>query len=54
MFDDDLKAWDILKYTHGVTKGGVIYPYDSEKPATKRQVDAISYLVNEWDYDYAE
>jgi len=51
-FDDDVAAWDVLKYQFGVTRGGVIYPYDHDKVVTPRQNAAIDYLFREWDYEF--
>jgi hypothetical protein len=51
-FNDDGRAWYFLKYTHGVTRGGVIYPYEPLKPETPMQTAAINYLCAEWDYAY--
>jgi hypothetical protein len=51
-FDGDYEAWETIKYTHGVTRGGIIYPYKSDRPETPLQTRAINYLCSEWDYAY--
>lgn len=51
-FDDDVSAFDLIKYTHGVTRGGVIYPIDPTHVETPGQKAAINYLCSEWDYEW--
>lgn len=53
-FKDDLHAWDYIKYTHSVTRGGMIYPLEPDRKETKIQTQAINYLCAEWDYGYLE
>lgn len=52
MFNTELGAWQVIKYTFGVTRGGIIYPYDVNREMTKTQIQAIKYLCEEWDYTF--
>lgn len=52
-FKDDAHAFNLIKYTHHITRGGVIYPIDPEHIETDGQRQAINYLCAEWDWAWA-
>lgn len=51
--DGDFQAWEHLNGRFKDNGGGIIYPLEGVEP-TEKDLSAISYLVQEWDYDYSE
>lgn len=53
MFEDDRKAFDVLKENFVDTTGFVIRPRVDGYKMTEREGYAIDYLCDEWDYGYS-
>jgi hypothetical protein len=52
-FEDDCAAWDVLDKGGFKEKNFVIYHPEGCKP-TQEEIDAIDYLIMEWDWDYTK
>lgn len=50
---DDQEAFAVLEENFLTSRGGIIYPIHPEHTMSKREVDAIDYLCDEWDYGYS-
>lgn len=53
---DECKAWRQLEGNFKVSRGGMIYPIPEHKAEgiSKKDYEAIDYLIQEWDYGYSD
>ncbi len=51
---DQTDAFDTIQEHYSISRGGVIYPDESNHTMTDKEYWAIRYLIEEWDYGYDE
>lgn len=55
LFSDDSVAWKLLEDSQNFDEHRfLIFPVDPNYKPTKKESDAIDYLIQEWDWDYAQ